>query len=171
MKALMINKSLPRDISAEARKTEKCLQWAKWPPSSLWPVNDANKPARKDLYKIIRLHKTQLYESCLIATERKSAEVKELMTQCFRLSNSLIFFCAVYWSFISQRLRNNDIKKQRVQMSGGWICSIEGHLTFPKHQHNSVTLSVAPAVSRGSEQMPFLPQFLHGSRWPQALGH
>lgn len=86
------------------------------------------------------------------------------MTQHCRLSNSLNFFCAVYWSFISQRLKNNNIKKQIVQMLGGWICSTEGHITFPKHQQNSVTLSVAPAVSRGSEQMPFLPQFLHGSR-------
>lgn len=95
MKELTINKSLPRDISAAARKTGKWLQWAKWPPSTLWPVNNANKPTRKDLYKIIRLHKTQLYESYLIATERKSAEVKELMTQHSRLYNSHFFSCSV----------------------------------------------------------------------------
>lgn len=51
-------------------------------------MSDVNKPARKDLYKIVRLHKTQLYESCLIATERKPGKVKELMTQHSRLSNT-----------------------------------------------------------------------------------
>jgi len=92
---------------------------SKMTPSSLWPMNNANKPAPKDLYKIIRLHKTQLYESYLIATERKSDEAKERITQHSRLSQSLTFFCAVNWSFISQRLRNNNIKKQTVQMSAG----------------------------------------------------
>lgn len=56
-------------------------------------------------------------------------------------------------------------------MFGGLICSTEGCKTYLECQQNSLTLSVAPAASRGSEQMPFLPQFLHGSHWPQALGH
>lgn len=77
MKALMINKSI---FQHQQGRQENVCSEQNTPPSSLWPVNDANKPARKDLYKIIRLHKTQLYESYLIATERKSAEVKELMT-------------------------------------------------------------------------------------------
>jgi len=43
------------------------------------------------------------------------------------------------------------MKKKIFQMLGRWIYASEGNVAFKKHQQNSFTLSVAPAVSRGSE--------------------